>query len=994
MNDQLFYRRQYAIARYYHMEAKKKLYFFWHSLLRPGITELQIESRAEEFEFFEHRALASYDHLLRRFPNHKELLRSVGTFWMEIHANAALANEYFSIADEIEEAESSKNSKKRFQNLSGDQGPNGSSQIQAPGDSDEEGLARNDTGMRFRKGTFKEGARTNTTSTSKDRERLRSIRSRLAKLQGRGPTRESESVLLFNRLLRVLQLVLFGAPLAGFVVFYMYSSSLFRYTSALDQTYNQMTLFHSISYTVRSQIANDLSHPEERELSCTHDIDCINTARNEALQQLEQFGNMTEALYLSGDLEATGLRSFWTKSSIPVRLFSGNPPREVDMKMTYMSLLNEFVSSSEAVLKSEIDQDYLQNANFLFITYNAPTVIFESFLDSLKILMDSEIDGVNTFLMVMVSLVGVMVIIILVILITWQPVYNRVRSEVSALGLLRRLTRPGILEMCRKYQFQAGDKAEDTDAKNEMSLHVNIKSGNSIWKNIFLASTLLATIGCFAYWILGTRASVFTLPDADKAALRVSYASLTEYSTRDLFLLENITSTELSMAESFRENMMQNHHKLVRLAVDEPTEEEWIFSTCVGDQELGIQDFIVFYLDASIEDSFRAQVLSGEDRIEYARHNMSYTPSNSPVMTCMAKVRENSIRKVEADQKKVRQEGIIFFWIVWPFFFYFYAFRIPMAFKEQVRSAAGRSNKILNLVPPRIIETSQKLKEYMIENGLLRMEDFEDFKDLGANEVDEDFINEDELVSVSRRHSFSDQPHPTISIDQANPSSGQAERTTIIRGGQSDSLLVQSSVRFRSGASIITHDEDDLQGDKQTRRKHSKLSAEANALPSQIDSPVLSRASLAKIETPSAAANSDVARVADLSPETVHPQPATRVVTPPTIEAVEQLNKLSQSSLQESKSKTQANPNSNPNVRPRKSSIEPQTMSRHASLNDCHIQELSRESSQMISNVAAGVGLAGAANQIKSKDQGAPPQTRIVKEGSSGQLLMQEIENL
>lgn len=79
---------------------------FWRNLLKQGITESQIESKAEDFEALEQMALGCYEGILRKFPRNREVLRGFGQFWIDIYGNEAVANEYFQLADEIEEEDS------------------------------------------------------------------------------------------------------------------------------------------------------------------------------------------------------------------------------------------------------------------------------------------------------------------------------------------------------------------------------------------------------------------------------------------------------------------------------------------------------------------------------------------------------------------------------------------------------------------------------------------------------------------------------------------------------------------------------------------------------------------------------------------------------------------------------------------------------------------------------------------------------------------------
>ncbi len=82
---------------------------------------------------------------------------------------------------------------------------------------------------------------------------------------------------------------------------------------------------------------------------------------------------------------------------------------------------------------------------------------------------------------------------------------------------------------------------------------------------------------------------------------------------------------------------------------------------------------------------------------------------------------------------------------------------LPTKFNQQVRNAALRSSKILRMVPTSVADTSHKLRDYLIEKGILMIEDFDDFKEFGINMIGEENapekFHEEEIVSVSRRNS-------------------------------------------------------------------------------------------------------------------------------------------------------------------------------------------------------------------------------------------------
>eukprot|EP00002_Diphylleia_rotans_P025086 TRINITY_DN4960_c0_g1_i1.p1 TRINITY_DN4960_c0_g1~~TRINITY_DN4960_c0_g1_i1.p1 ORF type:complete len:933 (+),score=177.75 TRINITY_DN4960_c0_g1_i1:75-2873(+) len=444
LNDQLFYRRQSAIARYYHREAKKKLYFFWHSLLRKGITEAQIDNRAEEFEHYEKRAIASYDHMLHRFPGHKELLRSVGGFWMEIHGDSSLADEYFSIADEIEEAEANKKSRRM-------QADHGAGVAGNPKDVQSEKRSVNDSAsdaneeltpsMRSRKQVFKDGPRTGTTNTSNEQERLRRLRARLNKLQSSGNVKESDAITHFTRLLNTLQFVIFSAPVVGYILFKVYIGYLSTSANILLVTHDQLSVFHDASYTVRSQMLNNLTTPSDS--ICAWNSTCIKETRHHVIGRLENFLKMTGQLFTSNDLEVGGLHNFWASRRIPVTTFKGNPPQSHQVELTYLSLLSQFALSAKAVLEGDIVRNYETSTDYLFIIKNAPTAIFDSMRHTLDLIVETEHKDVAMFTYEMIGLICAIAFIVMVIAISWQPVYERVRSEVSALRLLRDLTSEG-----------------------------------------------------------------------------------------------------------------------------------------------------------------------------------------------------------------------------------------------------------------------------------------------------------------------------------------------------------------------------------------------------------------------------------------------------------------------------------------------------------------------------------------------------------------------
>ncbi len=77
------------------------------------------------------------------------------------------------------------------------------------------------------------------------------------------------------------------------------------------------------------------------------------------------------------------------------------------------------------------------------MTKNGPGVIFDRIVKLENMLLDEEVVIMNQFFISIGCLMGTMLVAIVWVALLWVPNYEKVREEVSALGKLREIPRPG-----------------------------------------------------------------------------------------------------------------------------------------------------------------------------------------------------------------------------------------------------------------------------------------------------------------------------------------------------------------------------------------------------------------------------------------------------------------------------------------------------------------------------------------------------------------------
>eukprot|EP00002_Diphylleia_rotans_P004814 TRINITY_DN1372_c0_g1_i1.p1 TRINITY_DN1372_c0_g1~~TRINITY_DN1372_c0_g1_i1.p1 ORF type:complete len:1435 (+),score=316.59 TRINITY_DN1372_c0_g1_i1:64-4368(+) len=745
ITDFMFLKRQMILSKHLHAETRKCMLEFWRNLLKQGITESQIESKAEDFEALEQMALGCYEGILRKFPRNREVLRGFGQFWIDIYGNEAVANEYFQLADEIEEEESQKHARAKFEG----QAANPSVINESGTESDTSGRDEQATSIRRRKGDHEAGSVF--TTSSKEKIRLRMLSNKINRIRKVEIALDSNAVNRFSFLLNLLRVVFFLVPIAGFGVF-TYSINLLQYNATvLQDTHMQFLRFDQINYSVRSQILNnEVGKLGPGDYGCPSNNSCIADVREKALVFVSEFEDNYVRMYRDLDPSFKKIRQYWSEGSIDVLFYTGDHLFPVTERLSFLEILNHFTKSAESVLKSDVKDQMSSNADYLFVTNNGPGVIFDSIIKLEDMILDEEVKIMNEFFIVIGSLMGGLVVSIIWVGLLWVPNYEKVREEVSALGKLREIPRAEVVKMCNLYRVNRENEDDDEFSSFVMSSRVTRRT-YTYQRVSILCTILFAMLGFVVVICVGISRAADLSPVANEAALRQSYSASAYYKLRELYLSENVTVAMRDDLAVMRESVMSSNHKLIRASWDKTEEEKWMMEQCSDDLTLGVQRYLVSLMFRTMQDSYRALHLSYEDRIRGAAQNFSYGSFDGFIMECLVGIQQYYNEAGIKTRETTQSRGNIYFWLIWPIFFFTFGYYLPFLFRKSVRDTTARSARILRMIPPAIIESTPHLKDYVIDTGIMKLEKFGDLNFINGNR-DGDV----DMPSISRRNSRED----------------------------------------------------------------------------------------------------------------------------------------------------------------------------------------------------------------------------------------------
>eukprot|EP00002_Diphylleia_rotans_P018471 TRINITY_DN3578_c0_g1_i13.p1 TRINITY_DN3578_c0_g1~~TRINITY_DN3578_c0_g1_i13.p1 ORF type:complete len:1547 (+),score=332.31 TRINITY_DN3578_c0_g1_i13:213-4853(+) len=713
LSDHLYFKRQSIIAKHFQAEAKKSIYFFWRSLLHKS-KDQGIEMKAEEFEYFETISLAAYEKLLKRFPAHITLLRNYGNFWLEIYHNNSISSEYFSIADELEQVQSEKRAHAALRSL---------------------GVANVVEGQEVgtgRKSEEVEVARSEHTVSTKERDRLRALKNRIINRNKKERDRESESVKNFARLLLILQLTLFAVPLAGYLIFDKFVSELDRNSYNLKYAHEQINQYEVVNYVVRSQTMNDLSVGTDDSICCFNST-CIRESRNKTLRTIHQMEQDNENLFKSMIGKYQPLRNFWTKDVFNVSVYLPQQQSFTHQQVSFIEMMSLYTTSARRILESEqLVMDFSQDADYRFIVDNGQDVLFPNLQRMGELYTEEELFLFDEFLIILGSLLAFLVLFLIIVASLWTPSYEKVREEVSALGKLRLLPRSALLEMCQKYRFKVDDDT-DEDVENYQvtrSFSRDDQTNDGRRQKVFLFLILAGMVSCIVMWIVTLSNATHITPIATKSAERIGYAGSMYYRLRDLYLSHNRLDDKRNLLRKSEENMTHAHQDYMSLIMDSVQDEDFALKDCKIGDRLSLINHLTLYVFEVNQLSFQATTMNDTERLSYARSHFPYDGLRSPRLDCMLKISEHYQTKVISAHQESRSFGNIYFWLIWPLFMYYFAYRMPLAFKNKVKNATSRSTRIIKMIPTKLIDLAPKLKDHLIEHKILAITDFDDYEEL------------------------------------------------------------------------------------------------------------------------------------------------------------------------------------------------------------------------------------------------------------------------
>eukprot|EP00002_Diphylleia_rotans_P010920 TRINITY_DN215_c0_g3_i1.p1 TRINITY_DN215_c0_g3~~TRINITY_DN215_c0_g3_i1.p1 ORF type:complete len:1441 (+),score=283.96 TRINITY_DN215_c0_g3_i1:52-4374(+) len=735
--DYIYFKRNFALAKHFHKEARRSLFNFWKLLLRQNTSLVQLEAQAEEFERMEQIALAAYEKLLIKYFNSKDLLRSYGSFWLDIYHDTAMSNECFALADEIEDYEN-----RKFQR-----------RVKKAGNLDSEGESADDGGNSEPSADESQGTQTDSedddkrsrvrsdhmsSSSGRERTRLKKMKARLDKMRVQTDNVESPAVRRFTFLLFTLQVFLFVIPITGIAIFNQMYTSIRLNSKEMSIMHDQIFQVQNMLYMTHSYEVVSISNtvPNTKYYNCTANPSCqqeLEKLRTSSFQMALDFHDRQSQLFYKITEDQNMVVDFWVEPSMKFDIFVGPPIRRESRIFNLIDVGDMFVDRATSVFQNEdMLNTWEEDVSYLFCIENGPHIVTDAYMKGSQIHLDYEEALVNDFTLMFSAMASAAALFFIIVGLLWGPIYRVVVSEVSSLSHLKALRKEDAQEMCAYYRFtEKGDDEESSAFRGEQARKVNERA--KFRRTVFLVLSSLAMCGVIAVVYTGIFAARQPVVLTNKAAERAALSYMSKYLVREILATEgNITLASQDYALDILTRIRNVHEELVNAASGDGDQETWLFVECPGVPPPGVYSYVADFLAHERDIIYNAPSIPFEKRIQRAVEEYSLTIVEDPLINCLISSRDNYQKRAFDGEYTTFASTNVYFWIVWPCFFVATMFALPIEFRQQVISSSSRSRRMLRMLPHEMIQRNPEIYEYMIEKGLIEGTLTEEEKYLGA----------------------------------------------------------------------------------------------------------------------------------------------------------------------------------------------------------------------------------------------------------------------
>eukprot|EP00002_Diphylleia_rotans_P037041 TRINITY_DN8232_c0_g1_i1.p1 TRINITY_DN8232_c0_g1~~TRINITY_DN8232_c0_g1_i1.p1 ORF type:complete len:1401 (+),score=263.91 TRINITY_DN8232_c0_g1_i1:46-4248(+) len=772
----IHFKKNFSIAKHYHREARKALFAFWKSLLRPNVTQAQLELQAEEFERVEQISLNAYENLLSKYFNSQDLLRSYGSFWLDIYRDSNLANICIAIADEIDEYENRKKTQKHQRRIvkeqkQGDIDSGNSDQDKFPSEDDE-------AKSRIR-------SEYTTSSSSRSRERIRKMKTHLDRIRKQANAFESKAVRNFSILLFFLQLLLFAIPLAGILIFQQIHLDIMHNEVQISETHLQSFIGSEVLYTSQSIAAISVSnqYKDTSFYNCTSSTSCL--ARLQDLQDynvhvMHTFHESHTSTFKLLQRDQDKILDAWLKQYLNMSIFFENTRSKT--RLFNILDMNDFLAGhgEEINLDPEPFHDWHSDPRYIFCDTNAYPIITQGYFNVTKAHIIYADNLANEFLWSFVYMAAIGAGFFLLAAIMWSPIYRIVLNEVSSLRFLKLMKKDDVQQMCNMYRYiDRTEDDEDNSLKDDRGHEGTQRS--KFRRNISIAAITVVMFGAFIVAFSGIFSALSPVKTTEYAAQRVALTFLTDFLTRSLLVTPgDINPARVELALNVLDSLQDTHDRLV----DESSshdQEVILFDSCPMLPPPGLYQRMAMYLDNRRELILSAASYPKNVRIQMGM-DMALSHKEDHFYDCLKHSRNLLQHSAENSLDYAFLTTNVYFWIVWPIFFILTGWTLPVGFRKNVIGASSRSRRMLRMLPREIVQKYRTLGEYMIEKGLIEgisledaMSDDEGFEEDSSS----DGSNESDSSSKSGK---SDSSHSSSSSESG--SSGKKKKSKKSKGKQ------------------------------------------------------------------------------------------------------------------------------------------------------------------------------------------------------------------